>query len=394
VTYPHPSLEPILARTLGVPLFQEQLLRMAMTVAGFSGGEAEELRRAMGFKRSQKRMVAIEARLREGMAQNGIDGTAQDDIVRSIASFALYGFPESHAASFALIAYASAYLKAYHPAAFVASLLNNQPMGFYHPATLVKDAQRHGVRFRPVDVTASDWDCSLAADGVRLGLRHVAGLRHEVGERIVAERGRRPFAALQDFVDRAGPRKDELRLLAEVGALNAFDLTRRSALWQAERAARPRGALFRETPEPSEPSPLPEMTFEERLARDLVGTGLTAGPHPMVLYRASLTARGVHRAGELAKLPDGARVRVAGAVICRQRPGTAKGFLFLTLEDETGLANVTVRPDLFAREKAVLVSAGILEVEGVLQNREGTSVRALAVRPAGQAPVARSRDFH
>jgi error-prone DNA polymerase len=394
VTYPHASLEPILARTLGVPLFQEQLLRMAMSVAGFSGGEAEELRRAMGFKRSQKRMASIETRLREGMARNGITGETQDDIVRSIASFALYGFPESHAASFALIAYASAWLKAHHAAAFVASLLNNQPMGFYQPATLVKDAQRHGVHFRPVDVTASGWDCTLTEDGVRLGLRYVSGLRREAGERIVLERGRAGFASLQEFVDRTRLRKDELRLLAELGALNSFGLTRRSALWQAERAAQPRGALFREAAAEAGPSPLPEMTFEERLTRDLIGTGLSAGPHPMLLYRKSLTARGVHRAAELSQLPDGARVSVAGAVICRQRPGTAKGFLFLTLEDETGLANITVRPDLFERERAVLVSAGILEVSGVLQNREGTSVRALAVRPAGQAPVARSRDFH
>jgi error-prone DNA polymerase len=395
VSYAHPSLEPILARTLGVPLFQEQLLRMAMSVANFTGGEAEELRRAMGFKRSQKRMLAIEERLRAGMAKNGISGETQDAIVRSIASFALYGFPESHAASFALIAYASAYLKAYHPAAFVAALLNNQPMGFYHPATLVKDAQRHGVRFSAVDVTESAWEATLLPEeGVRLGLGCVAGLRREAVDRLLVVRREAPFASLQDFTDRTGLRKDELRRLAEVGALNAFGLTRRSALWQAERAIRPRGPLFRHAPEPSESSPLPEMTFGERLTHDLVGTGLTAGPHPMILYRAALAARGVRRAAELARLEDGQRVTVAGAVICRQRPGTARGFLFLTLEDETGLANVTVRPDLFREEKAVLVYTGLLEVEGILQNREGTSVRALAVRPLGPAPIAMSRNFH
>jgi error-prone DNA polymerase len=395
VAYPHPSLEPILKRTLGVPLFQEQLLRIAMVAADFTGGEAEELRRAMGFKRSRQRMAAIEARLRLGMTRNGIVGEPQEDVVRAIASFALYGFPESHAASFALIAYASAWLKAHHGAAFVAALLNNQPMGFYHPATLVKDAQRHGVGFRPLDVTASGWDCALeGAAGVRLGLRYVAGLRAEAGQRIVAERARARFASLQDFVDRAGLRKDELRVLAEVGALNAFGLTRRSALWQAERAARPRGPLLRESEEEEAPSPLPEMTLAERLTRDIAGTGLSAGPHPMLLYRRALSARGVLRAAELPHQTDGARVTVAGAVICRQRPGTAKGFLFLTLEDESGLANVIVRPDLFAREKAVLVGAGILEIEGVLQNREGTSLRALAVRAAGRAPLTPSRDFH
>jgi error-prone DNA polymerase len=393
VSYAHPSLEPILKRTLGVPLFQEQLLRMAMTVAGFTGGEAEELRRAMGFKRSQQRMASIEARLRAGMARHGITGEAQEQIVRSIASFALYGFPESHAASFALIAYASAYLKAYHPAAFVAALLNNQPMGFYHPATLVKDAQRHGVRFEPVDVTRSAWVATLTEGGVRLGLGCVAGLRREAAEQLVALRATAPFASLQDFVDRALLRQDELRILAEIGALNAFGLTRRSALWQVERALRPRGPLLRDDPEAADPSPLPEMTFPERLTRDLVGTGLTAGPHPMLLYREALVARGVRRAAELARLEDGARVCVAGAVICRQRPGTAKGFLFLTLEDETGLANVTVRPDLFQREKAVFVNTGILEVEGILQNREGTSIRALAARALGKAPISMSRNF-
>ena len=182
VEYPHPSLEPILKRTLGVPLFQEQLLRMAMVAAGFTGGEAEELRRAMGFKRSEARMRAIEAKLRAGMARNGIAGEAADGIVRSITSFALYGFPESHAASFALIVYASAYLKAHYPAAFYTALLDNQPMGFYHPATLVKDAQRHGVRFAPIDVQRSDWRCRVEQDGrVRLGLMYVRGLREEVG---------------------------------------------------------------------------------------------------------------------------------------------------------------------------------------------------------------------
>ena len=197
VVYPHPSLEPILARTLGVPLFQEQLLRMAMVAAGFSGGEAEELRRAIGFKRSEKRMQQIEGQLRAGMARQGIAGEAAEEIVRSITSFALYGFPESHAASFALLVYASAYLKAHYPAAFYTAILNNQPMGFYHPATLVKDAQRHGVRFAPIDVQESDWECRVDPDGrVRLGLMYVNGLRAGGGEALLRGRpeagGRRP----------------------------------------------------------------------------------------------------------------------------------------------------------------------------------------------------------
>ena len=396
VTYPHPSLEPILKRTLGVPLFQEQLLRMAMTVAGFSGGEAEELRRAMGFKRSERRMADIEVRLRAGMARNGLEGEVQDQIVRSIASFALYGFPESHAASFALIAYASAYLKAHHPAAFVCCLLNNQPMGFYQPLTLVKDAQRHGVRFRPIDVTASDWSCSLEEDGaVRLGLMYVTSLRQAAGEQVVAERHAESFVSLQDFVDRVTLHRDELQRLAEIGALNSFGLTRRSALWQVEKAGRPGGPLFHSEREVKTPvSPLPEMSSEERMETDLIGTSVTVGPHPMSLYREDLDRRGVPRAVDLEGLPDGKRVTVAGAVICRQRPGTARGFLFLTLEDETGLINVTVRPDLFEQSHAVLVSVGILEVVGTLQNFEGVSVRATQVRALGPARSCPSRDFH
>ena len=395
VAYAHPLLAPILERTLGVPLFQEQLLRMAMAVAGFTGGEAEELRRAMGFKRSEKRMKAIEGRLRAGMAERGITGETADAIVRSISSFALYGFPESHAASFALIAYASAYLKAHHPAAFVCALLNNQPMGFYHPFTLVKDGQRHGVRFRSVDVTRSERPCTLEDGEVRMGLAYVRGVRAEAADRVVAERASRPFASLQDFADRTAMRRDEQRMLAEVGALNAFGLTRRSALWQVERAGRPRGPLLRDVEPDGGPLPVPEMDLAERLGSDLHGTGLTLGPHPVSLHREVLRSRGARRADELPRLSDGDRVRVAGAVICRQRPGTARGFLFLTLEDETGLVNVIVRPDLFLRERATLVGAAFLEIAGVLQGKDGLSVRAVAVREAlAGAPATPAREFH
>ena len=394
VSYLHPTLEPILKRTLGVPLFQEQLLRIAMVAAGFTGGEAEELRRAMGFKRSEKRMKAIEARLRSGMAERGITGEAAETVVRSISSFALYGFPESHAASFALIAYASAYLKTHHPAAFVCALLNNQPMGFYHPFTLVKDAQRHGVRFRPVDVTRSGRRCALEQGEVRLGLGYVRGLREAAASRIEEERARAAFGSLQDFVDRTGLKRDEQRRLAEVGALNAFGLTRRSALWQVEKAGRPRGPLFREV-EPDDASPVPEMDAAERLTSDLAGTGVSVGRHPVSFYRQELFERGVRRAADLPCLADGDFVRVAGAVICRQRPGTAKGFMFLTLEDETGLVNAIVRPDLFDREHKTLVGAAFMEIDGVLQATDGLSVRAVAVRPAlAGAPATPARDFH
>jgi error-prone DNA polymerase len=382
-------LKPILERTLGVPLFQEQLLRMAMAVANFTGGEAEDLRRAMGMKRSQKRMAGLEVKLREGMRANGIDEKTADEIVQEITSFALYGFPESHAASFALLAYASAYLKWHHPAAFVCALLNNQPMGFYSPFTLVKDAQRHGARFRPIDVTRSDWDCALEEGAVRLGLRFVRGLRKSGGDRLVAARAERPFVSLQDLVDRTSLslHRDELQRLAETGALNAFGLTRRSALWQVEKAGRPRGALFGqpgmdETDEEAAPekAPLLEMSLPERLHTDVVGTTLTIGPHPMALHRDALSARGIRRAQDLARLREGVRVTVAGAVICRQRPGTAKGFVFLTLEDETGLVNVTIRPDLFESHATTIVTSDVLEIEGALQTVGGISVRAATVR--------------
>jgi error-prone DNA polymerase len=508
VVYPHPSLAPILERTLGVPLFQEQLLRMAMVAAGFSGGQAEELRRAFGFKRSEQRMQKIEAKLREGMAGQGITGAPAEEIIRSITAFALYGFPESHAASFALLVYASAYLKAHYPAAFYTALLNNQPMGFYHPATLVKDAQRRGVRFAPIDVQRSSWLCTIEPDGsVRLGLCYVAGLREEVGRAIEARgqgseaRGQGPgaslpavahtpraaeaggqagsnghaaprcpkcgcddrsmlevdgdrwfcntcahdwsspglhstsgdrssgllplasglqssgprFASLDDLIARTGVHRDELTTLAEVGAVNALGGDRRSALWQVERAIRPAGELFREDertrgredgrtglrneesgvaessapsgPEPRTPAPRPQarvppspllpMTLEERIIADYDGTGLTIGPHPMSLRRSELALRGVLRASDLPRGRSGRRVRVAGAVITRQRPGTAKGFVFLTLEDETGIANVIVRPDLFVERRSVIVGEPYLLVEGTLQIQEGvTSVKA------------------
>ncbi len=298
VRYPHPSLEPILARTLGVPLFQEQLLRIAMVAAGFTGGQAEDLRRAFGFKRSERRMKQIERQLRDGMTRQGIDGEAAEQIITAITSFALYGFPESHAASFALLAYASAYLKAHYPAAFYTALLNNQPMGFYHPSTLVKDAQRRGVRFQPIDVQVSERDCTVEADGsIRLGLRYVNGLREQAAALIAGGRTRaradeaapvprsvrnarattRPcssawigragsattarttgsgaerlprtegrFASLDDLIATAGLRRAEVVTLADIGALNSFGYDRRSALWQAERAVRPSGELFTE----------------------------------------------------------------------------------------------------------------------------------------------------
>jgi error-prone DNA polymerase len=396
VTYPHPSLEPILRRTLGVPLFQEQLLRMGMVAAGLTGGEAEELRRAFGFRRSGARMRAIEAKLRAGIARNGITGAAAEEIVRAITSFAEYGFPESHAASFALLAYASAYLKVHHPAEFYAALLNNQPMGFYHPATIVRDALRHGQAVRPVDVGASEWKATVEAGAVRLGLLQVKGLREAAGARLVAARQAQPFRSVDDLVARAGLTREEVATLADAGALGSLGLRRRAALWQAERAARPAGPLFLGHAPGPDPSPLPEMTAAERLVADYRSTGVTVGPHPMALRRADWVRLGVTPAAGLAGYTTGRRVRVAGAVVVRQRPGTAKGFVFLSLEDETGIASVIVRPALFERARATVVHEPFVLVDGILQREDGvTAVRATAVRSlAAAAAAVPAHDFH
>jgi error-prone DNA polymerase len=553
VTYPHPSLEPVLARTMGVPLFQEQLLRIAMISANFTGGEAEELRRAMGFKRSQARMKEIEIRLREGMIRNGFTKEAQEQIILSITSFALYGFPESHAASFALIAYASAWLKCHYLGAFTAALLNNQPMGFYHPATLVKDAQRHGLKILPVDVTKSDWKCTLEpivshqssvarkpaishqqsaisqstpvivnrfiagqgfaptvsqptwdeigayshshfvptaqrpshtpeianlkspnssvsepalseAEGclcgekkpptlaLRLGLNYVRGLRESAAQALVRERSLAHFQSIHDLTRRVPElRKDELTTLAEIGALNSIgnppqrhrdtekdsndncghssmvlsnsqiknpspsvslclcgeksdrsrletpnSFHRRDALWQVERAIRRSGPLLESSHEPDSRSPLDQMTHEERLVADFRGTGLTVGPHPMAYRRAEMSVLGIRSAAELKSLRNGQRLRIGGCVIARQRPGTAKGFLFLSLEDETGIANAIVTPDILQRNRILLISERFLMIEGTLQHQDNViHVRAERVLPLSvtQAETS-SHDFH
>ncbi len=378
VTYPHPSLEPILRRTLGVPLFQEQLLRMAMVTAGFSGAEAEELRRAFGFKRSEARMAEVEAKLRAGMARQGIRGEAAEQIAHAITAFALYGFPESHASSFALLAYASAYLKVHHAAAFYAALLNNQPMGFYHAATIVKDAQRRRQRLLPVDVTRSAWACTIEGDAVRLGLNQVKGLRERAGHAMVTARTGPPFTSVEDVARRAGLERSELTTLAAIGAFASLGGTRRANLWTVARPLP--GAVFADAVAGRRQSPLRDMDAHERLTADYQGTGLTLGPHPMTLRRPELgrcPGRPILRAADLRHRPDGERVRVAGNVIVRQRPGTAKGFVFLSLEDETGIANVIVTPGLFARHRLVLVTEPFLVVEGILQTYDNVvSLRA------------------
>ncbi|MGH9416431.1 MAG: DNA polymerase III subunit alpha [Terriglobales bacterium] len=535
VHYAHPLLEPILRRTLGVPLFQEQLLKMAMVVAGFTGGQAEQLRRAMGFKRSERRMAEIEQQLRQGMARQGVEGAAADEIIRSITSFALYGFPESHAASFALLVYASAYLKVHFPEEFLTALLNHQPMGFYHPATLVADAQRHRVTVLPISVAASAWECTTGGyrqaprgRAVRLGLRYVRGLSERAGRQLVAERQRQPFTSLDDLCRRVPLLEvDEARTLAELGAFHGHG--RRDALWQIEAAHRDPGPLYAEAPpeeeeeaappgrgalvpprpgepkrrpqaaapndaaahrapgrlyaaappeeeeaaqsgrgalvppRPSEPkrrpqaaapaarppfsgrspiaptprrkrlggpggraaveirlaatparsaqsasklprndaaSPLPPMSARERMLADFRGASLTLGPHPLAFERARLRAQGCVTAGELAGLRHGQPVEVAGIVIARQRPENAGGVVFMSLEDETGIANVIIWPDVFARHRLAWVATPQVRIRGRLQRQRGVihllaeSVAPLnaASEPAGAALIP-ARDF-
>lgn len=393
----HPILEPVLARTLGVPLFQEQLLKMAMLAANFTGGEAEELRRAMGFKRSEQRMKEIEAKLRAGMTKNGITGEVQDRIVLSVTSFALYGFPESHAASFALLAYASAYLKVHYLAAFTCALLNNQPMGFYHPAVLVKDAQRHGLRVLPVDVNVSQYDCTVEGPErhLRLGLRMVRGLRGEAAQCIAAKQ---PFVSIDDLAHRVPElHKDEMEKLASIGALNSLGAAhRRDALWKAGRAGRPAPPLLELLPENDPQSPLAALTVPERLEADYLGTSLTVGRHPMAWHRDAMNELGVTTARDLNRIPNGGGVRVAGCVIVRQRPGTAKGICFLSLEDETGIANIVVMPDLFEQHRLTVVGHPYLLVEGKVQNVDHV-IHVLAKkidRLETALPVTSSHDFH
>jgi len=366
-------LEPILKRTLGVPLFQEQMLAMAMTMAEITGDEAEDLRRAMSFHRSDERMNRAVARLRQAMQRSGVAPAVAESIVKAVSSFALYGFPESHAISFAHLAYASAYLKVHRAPEFFCALLNQQPMGFYSPATLIRDARRHGLRCRPVCIQRSCWETVVEADGhLRLGLRQVEGLSRVPADQMLAERDRKPFATFDEFLRRTRFSAEERRTLAAIGALNALAPHRRAALWHAERPARPGDLLDPLHPPAAEdPSPLRRMDAWERLRADHDALQLSTGPHPMELVRGGLPA--VWTAAALKQAPDRARVQVAGQVICRQRPGTAKGVCFISLEDETGITNVIVSAALFESERFKITSEPFLRIEGIVQQRQGTT---------------------
>jgi error-prone DNA polymerase len=464
VTYPHPSLEPILKRTMGVPLFQEQLLKMAMDIAGFTGSEAEELRRAMGFKRPDIKMEKIGQNLRDGMTRNDIPPDVQEQIVAYTKAFANYGFPESHAFSFALLAYASAYFIVHYRAEFMTAMFNNYPLGFYSAATLVKDAQRHGLHFRALDINRSDYDFTIEEGEVRVGLKYVRGLREEVGRKIVEEREHSsrlsrsicgeacftgdaytipaamppfsvtesggiaanpllaasekhsfsanraaepqeirslPYTSIADLIDRVPEiNKKEIRALSIAGALN-FDNTvhRRQALWESELAIRPKGSLFEfenggiaadplltasekhsfsanRAAEPQDSAfRIPHSAFLQRMEglelidADLRKTGISIGKHPIAFIREDLKQKGVLSSHESRYLKKGQVVSVAGAVIIRQRPMTAKNVVFITLEDETGHSNFVVMPDTFEKYRTVINTSDFLLIRGIFEER-------------------------
>ncbi len=420
--YIHPLFEPILERTLGVPLFQEQVLKMAMVIADFTGSEAEELRRAMSFNRSREKMERVMAKLRAAMDAKNVDPVLQDEIVHSIQAFAQYGFPESHAISFALIAYASAWLKVHRAAEFYVGLLNNQPMGFYSPATLIKDARHHGIRIKPVNVASSEFGAIvLADDQIRLGLSQIKGLSRDAAERILVERSREPFRDLDDFLLRTRVHKDERRVLAKAGALNGLAEHRRAALWEVERhveldlfaqasssCSSSSLVLDSALPEPSASRtkdenegrgrrlvPLTPMLPNERLAADYETQHLTTGPHPMAYIRENLPE--IWRASDICQAKDGERIWIAGLVICRQRPGTAKGHVFISLEDETGISNAFVPGPKFEEFRLIITQETFLKIGGRVQNNDGvTSIYTEVVEGLRFDSVTNSysHDFH
>ncbi len=404
IDYIDDRLRPVLERTLGVPLFQEQVLKIAMVIADFTGSEAEELRRALSFHRSEERMNKVMLKLRTAMTRNNVAPATQDRIVGSIKSFALYGFPESHAISFALIAYASAWLKVHRTVEFYVALLNNQPMGFYSRATLVRDAKRHGIRVRPVSVIDSELVCTVESEkSLRLGLHQLRGLSRTGARRIASERALRPWESLDDFLSRTSLNIAERRLLAKAGALNGLAQHRRDALWRVETIPDPDDLFsripnseFRIQNSASPPaSPLAPMTPGERLRADYEATHLTTGPHPMAYIRASLP--GIPPASELATRKHGDHLAIAGLVICRQRPGTAKGHMFISLEDESGISNAFVPSTTFEKYRLAITQEPFLIIHGTLQVVDGvTSVYTQRVEalPFGSALDTKSHDFH
>ena len=417
VVYPHPILEPCLRKTLGVPLFQEQLMQMAIDAAGFSPGEADQLRQAMGSKRSKARMARMRDRLMAGMAEKGITGATAEEIAHKLEAFASFGFPESHSVSFAYLVYASAWIKLHHPAEFACALLNAQPMGFYSPHTLVRDARRHGVEVLGPCVARSRRDCTLeprpepagpigfpmpgwhadpSVRAMRVGLRYVRGLASALLDRIDAERAVAPFADLEDFARRTEAPIDALEALATAGAFACFDVDRRTGLWAAGALRDARPDHLPHTAVGVEAPALPGMDEIEETAADLWATGLSPGRHPTEFVRDALTARGVVTSSDLRTLPDRTVVEVAGVVTHRQQPETAKGTIFINLEDETGLTNVICPAGVWKRYRVVARRSPALCVRGVLERHQGV-VNLLAQRiealPLDLAAAVKSRDF-
>ncbi len=394
VSYLHPLLERSLAKTLGVPLFQEQLMQMAMDVAGFSPSEADSLRQAMSSKRSADRMLRLKQRLFAGMEEKGIPDGVKERIYEQLAAFANFGFPESHSASFAYIVYVSAWLKLHYPAAFYAGILRSQPMGFWSPQTLTRDAVRHGVGIRGPDVNLSEAKASVEVDGgsswIRLGLLNIKGLGEKGAAKILEHR---PYPSLEELARRTGLSEVQLEGLARSGAIDDFGHGRRDLLWLAGLATATRNAI----PELLLPEDLPdlgELSPYEQLAMEIASLGLSVEGHPMQLFRPELEQLGVLPSSSLPSAGDGRRVRVAGAVTHRQRPGTAKGVVFLNLEDETGLANVLVKPGVWIRYRSEALAPAVV-VSGILQYQEGVAtVVAGSIKPLLEAVPLRSRDFH
>jgi error-prone DNA polymerase len=426
VTFPHPLTEPSLRKTLGVPLFQEQLMQLAVDVAGFTPAEADQLRQAMGSKRSEARMARMRERLMRGMAERGITGDTAEEIYAKLQAFAHFGFPESHSVSFAYLVYASSWVKYHYPAEFAAALLNAQPMGFYSTHTIVRDARRHGVQVLGPDLNASRRDATLEPRqgaenigrplrgfygdpshlAVRIGLRSVRGLHDALLDRIDDERAERPFTDLEDFVRRTGATVDQVEALATAGAFEqCFGQSRRTALWAAGAmgTARPNvrrdGSVVETLPglvTGADAPALPGMTESETVASDLWAMGLTVGKHPTEFVREELVRQGVVTAIDLRELPDRSVVEVAGVVTHRQQPATAKGTIFINLEDETGLVNVICTRGIWKRFRTVARGAPALRVRGVLERHQGV-INVVAGRitrlPISLAEGIRSRDF-
>jgi error-prone DNA polymerase len=388
VTYPSAAVEKVLARTLGVPIFQEQVMELAMVAAGFTPGEADQLRRSMAAWKRQGGLEPFEERLKKGMKRNGYSAEFADAIYRQILGFGEYGFPESHSASFALLVYVSSWIKCHHPAAFCAALLNSQPMGFYAPAQLVQDARRHGVEVRPPDVQVSEWDCTLEGPALRLGLRMVGGLSEKEGLRIASGK---PYGSVHEL----GLNKKDLRCLAAAGALQSLAGHRRLAHWSAAGAAR-RAPL--DAPASERLPALAAPREGEEIIADYASLGLTLGRHPLALLRRQLDPKQLLRAVDLKTKPHGAPAKVAGLVTCRQRPDTASGVVFVTLEDETGCMNIVVWRRLVERQRRELLGARLMAVHGRVE-RDGDVVHLVAARLLDYSGLlgplaAASRDFH